>query len=83
MAIVFPLLYAVLGGYKTNGELVSEPSSILPKEWVFTNYTDVLFDEGSGAIGAFVCGDREIPAERLRQIGPFCVLVRAEPAAGE
>ena len=45
--------------------------------------TDVVFDEGSGTIGAFVCGDREIPAERLRQIGPYCVLVRAEPAAGE
>ena len=45
--------------------------------------TDVLFDEGSGEIGAFVCGDREIPAERLRQIGPFCVIVRAEPGGGE
>ena len=45
VGIVFPLLYAVLGGFKTNGELVSDPSSILPKEWVFTNYTDVLFGD--------------------------------------
>lgn len=45
--------------------------------------TDVLFDEESGRIDAFVCGEREIPAERLRQIGPFCVIVRAEPGAGE
>ena len=45
--------------------------------------TDVLFDEGSGELGAFVCGDREIAAERLRQIGPFCVIVRAEPGDGE
>jgi uncharacterized protein YrrD len=45
--------------------------------------TDVLFDGGSGEIAAFVCGDREIPAGRLRQIGPFCVIVRAEPGAGE
>ncbi len=45
--------------------------------------TDVLFDEGSGEIAAFACGDREIPAERLRQIGPFCVIVRAEPAVAE
>lgn len=40
--------------------------------------TDVLFDEASGEIGAFVCGDAEIAASRLRQIGPFCVLVRAD-----
>ena len=45
--------------------------------------TDVLFEEGSGEIRAVVCGERQIPAERLRQIGPFCVIVRAEPAAAE
>jgi raffinose/stachyose/melibiose transport system permease protein len=44
-AILFPLLYAVLGGFKTNGQLAADPGSILPKEWVFTNYTDVLFGE--------------------------------------
>ncbi|HET6690696.1 MAG TPA: PRC-barrel domain-containing protein [Miltoncostaeaceae bacterium] len=45
--------------------------------------TDVVFDEESGEIGTFVCGEREIPAERLRAIGPFCVIVRAEPGSGE
>jgi uncharacterized protein YrrD len=45
--------------------------------------TDVVFDEDSGEIGTFVCGDRQIPAERLRQIGPFCVIVRAERVEGE
>jgi uncharacterized protein YrrD len=45
--------------------------------------TDVLFEEDSGEIRAFVCGERQIPAERLRQIGPFCVIVQAEPAVGE
>ena len=45
VAILFPLLYAVLGGFKTNGELVADPGSILPKEWVLTNYTDVLFGD--------------------------------------
>jgi uncharacterized protein YrrD len=45
--------------------------------------TDVLFDEGSGEIGAFACGERAIAAERLRAIGPFCVIVRAEPGGGE
>jgi raffinose/stachyose/melibiose transport system permease protein len=42
-AIVLPIAYAVLGGFKTNGQLVSEPANILPDPWVFENYTDVLF----------------------------------------
>jgi raffinose/stachyose/melibiose transport system permease protein len=42
-AILVPILYAVLGGFKTNGELVSDPISMIPKEWVLSNYTDVLF----------------------------------------
>lgn len=37
--------------------------------------TDVLFDEGTGAITAVVAGDEEIAAERLRAIGPYCVIV--------
>jgi raffinose/stachyose/melibiose transport system permease protein len=45
VAILFPLLYAVLGGFKTNGQLVADPGSILPKEWVLTNYTDVLLGD--------------------------------------
>jgi raffinose/stachyose/melibiose transport system permease protein len=45
VAVVFPLLYAVLGGFKTNGELVANPGTLLPTEWVTTNYTDVLFGD--------------------------------------
>jgi raffinose/stachyose/melibiose transport system permease protein len=45
VAILFPLVYAVLGGFKTNGQLAANPGTILPSEWVFTNYTDVLFGE--------------------------------------
>jgi raffinose/stachyose/melibiose transport system permease protein len=45
VGIVFPLLYAVLGGFKTNGQLAANPAQILPSEWVFTNYTDVLFGD--------------------------------------
>ncbi len=45
IAILFPLVYAVLGGFKTNGQLAADPGTILPKDWVFTNYTDVLFGE--------------------------------------
>lgn len=40
--IVVPIIFAVLGGAKTNGQLVSDPVG-LPDPWVFSNYTDVLF----------------------------------------
>src|SRR4051794_31957853 len=42
-AILVPIAYAVLGGFKTNGELAGDPASIIPKEWVTSNYTEVLF----------------------------------------
>jgi len=45
VGILFPLAYAVLGGFKTNGELAANPGRIFPTEWVFSNYTDVLFGE--------------------------------------
>jgi raffinose/stachyose/melibiose transport system permease protein len=45
VAILFPLVYAVLGGFKTNGQLAANPGAILPTEWVSSNYTDVLFGE--------------------------------------
>jgi raffinose/stachyose/melibiose transport system permease protein len=41
LAIVVPLLYAVFGGFKTNGDLVGSPA-LLPNEWVFTNYVELL-----------------------------------------
>ncbi len=46
-AIVLPILYAILGGFKTNGQLAANPVAILPDPWVFTNYTDVLFGENA------------------------------------
>jgi raffinose/stachyose/melibiose transport system permease protein len=39
--IMVPLVYAVLDGFKTNGELVGSPA-LLPQEWVTSNYTDLL-----------------------------------------
>ena len=42
-AILVPIVYAILGGFKTNGQLVANPVALLPDPWVFTNYTDVLF----------------------------------------
>ena len=42
LAILVPIVYAVLGGFKTNGQLAANPVALFPDPWVFTNYTDVL-----------------------------------------
>jgi raffinose/stachyose/melibiose transport system permease protein len=39
--IIVPLAYAILDGFKTNGELVGNPS-LLPATWVFSNYAELL-----------------------------------------
>ena len=39
---------------------------------------DVLFDEGSGELTGLVAGEREIGAERIRAVGPYCVIVAAD-----
>ena len=48
IAILVPILYAVLGGFKTNGQLVADPVSVIPDPWVFTNYTSVLIGDDAG-----------------------------------
>ena len=42
--IVVPILFGVLGGFKTNGQLSSNPIG-LPKPWIFSNYTEILTSE--------------------------------------
>jgi len=46
--ILIPIAYAVLGGFKDNGQLVGDPLSLIPSPWVLSNYTDVIF--GANAI---------------------------------
>ena len=41
LAILIPLLYAVLGGFRDTGQ-ISESPVALPDPWVFSNYGDVL-----------------------------------------
>ncbi len=48
ITILVPILYAILGGFKTNGQLVANPVAIVPDPWVFTNYTSVLFGDNAG-----------------------------------
>lgn len=39
--IVVPLLFAILGGFRTTGQIAAEPVG-LPDPWVFSNYLDTL-----------------------------------------
>jgi raffinose/stachyose/melibiose transport system permease protein len=41
LAILIPLLYAVLGGFRDTGQISENPVG-LPDPWVFSNYTDIL-----------------------------------------
>ena len=45
LAIVVPVLFGVLGGFKDNGQLSTSPFA-LPSPWVTENYTDILTSLG-------------------------------------
>jgi raffinose/stachyose/melibiose transport system permease protein len=40
-AILIPVVYAILGGFRDTGQLGTDPVA-LPDPWVFTNYTEIL-----------------------------------------
>ena len=44
LAILVPVVYAVLGGFRDNGQIAADPVG-LPDPWVFANYGEIL---GSG-----------------------------------
>ena len=46
--ILTPIGFALLGGFKENGQLVGDPGSIIPSPWVFTNYSDVVIGANAG-----------------------------------
>ena len=48
ITILIPIAYAVLGGFKTNGQIAANPGTVLPDPWILTNYTDVLFGQNAG-----------------------------------
>ena len=39
--VLAPVLYAVIGGFRSNGQLAADPTG-LPNPWVFANYVGVL-----------------------------------------
>jgi len=45
--VLTPIGYAILGGFKTNGQLVGDPGSVIPSPWVLSNYTDVIVGANS------------------------------------
>ncbi|HTV22871.1 MAG TPA: carbohydrate ABC transporter permease [Polyangiaceae bacterium] len=45
LSIVVPVLFGVLGGFKDNGQLTTNPFG-LPSPWVTENYTDILGSMG-------------------------------------
>lgn len=47
--ILIPIVYAVLGGFKTNGQLLGDPLALIPAPFVVSNYTDVLFGADAGS----------------------------------
>jgi raffinose/stachyose/melibiose transport system permease protein len=49
LIILIPIAYAVLGGFKGNGQLVGDPGAIIPSPWVPDGYADVLWGANSGA----------------------------------
>ena len=48
-AILVPIVYAVLGGFKDNGQLAANPVALIPDPWVFDNYANVLWGEDAPA----------------------------------
>jgi raffinose/stachyose/melibiose transport system permease protein len=42
-AILVPIVYAVLGGFKSNGQLMANPVALIPDPWIFDNYAEVLW----------------------------------------
>ncbi len=46
--ILMPIVYAVLGGFKQNGQLLGDPLALIPAPFVISNYTDVLFGKDAG-----------------------------------
>ncbi len=46
--VLVPLGFAILGGFKSNGQLVGDPGAVIPSPWVGSNYTDVLVGPNAG-----------------------------------
>ena len=64
LIILVPIAIAVVGGLKTNGQLLNRPFSI-PDPFVWSNYTDVLRTDGIFA----VINWHPLPREQTQVLG--------------
>ncbi len=48
VVVLYPLLWLVLGSFKTQPEFLSEPFWSLPQQWNFDNYTEAFVEGGLG-----------------------------------
>src|SRR5947209_16351027 len=39
--VIVPLLYTVLGGFRTTGQIAAQPVA-LPQVWIISNYTEII-----------------------------------------
>jgi multiple sugar transport system permease protein len=44
LVALFPLLWVIIAGFKDKTEVLSTPFRFFPKQWLITNYTDILAD---------------------------------------
>jgi multiple sugar transport system permease protein len=81
---VFPLLWIILSSLKTNGELIGNPTSMIPKEITFENYQKVFqsLNFGNNILNSIiVSGCTTIIAITISALGAYAV-VRFFPKFG-
>lgn len=70
LVVIVPVLYAVLGGFRTTGQIADRPLD-LPRPWVFGNYTDIL---SSGSFWRQVGNSTLVAAVTLAVVVPCASL---------
>ncbi len=70
LAILVPIVYAVLGGFRDTAQIGSDPVA-LPHPWVFSNYTGIL---GSGTFWRQVYNSTLIAAVSTLLVVPLAAL---------
>lgn len=83
VAQLFPMFWMVIGGFKTNNELISVKLKILPEVWQWENYVKAFttYDIGKNFLNTFIIcaaiiviqvGNSALSAYSLSKIKPKC-----------
>jgi raffinose/stachyose/melibiose transport system permease protein len=70
LVVIVPVLYAVLGGFRTTGQIAASPVG-LPRPWVFDNYIEIL---GSGSFWRQVLNSVVVAAVTMAVVVPCASL---------